>query len=402
MSQFQLVLFDDSYRDTLKPLSSTRPVCEFRIGILTIREKWEKYLKSSSTFACVSHLEKAGYSFLPDATKQIIWINSRVIPNPHLAYEVVALTEGQALIKGELVVAFNCGNDIQRFNIERKDHLTEDFGVVESKVYAEVIHRIADVFTNNGGQIVADLDLMRPLASAQHSSTVTHFGSHPVYMMDGAKAEACIFNTTNGPIYIGKNAEVMEGSMLRGPIAICDGAQVKMGAKIYGDTTIGPGCKVGGEITNSVFFANSNKAHDGYVGNSVIGEWCNLGADTNTSNLKNNYGEVSVYNYAIGGDENSGMQFHGLIMGDHSKCGINTMFNTGTVVGVCANIYGGGFPKKFIPDFAWGGADGIQEFRIDKAFEMIRNVYKRRNRELSEQEANLLKHIFEETKKLRA
>lgn len=401
MSALQLVMFDDSYRDALKPLSSTRPVCEFRVGLLTIREKWEKFLKCSSTDSTVEYLDEAGFAFNPDATKQIVWVNSRVLPNPELTFEVVALTEGQALIKGDMIVAFNCGNNITRFNFERKDHLSEDFGVVESKVHAEVIHRIADIFTNNGAQIIADLKLMKPVSAEKISDSNTMIGEQPI-MMKGAKAEACIFNTTNGPIYIGEGAEIMEGSMLRGPLAICAGAQVKMGAKIYGDTTIGPGCKVGGEITNSVFFANSNKAHDGYVGNSVIGEWCNLGADTNTSNLKNNYGEVSVYNYAIGGSENTGMQFHGLIMGDHAKCGINTMFNTGTVAGVCANIFGGGFPPKFIPDFSWGGADGtFQEFRFDKAMEMIRNVYKRRKKELSKAESAILQHISEESRKLK-
>lgn len=400
MSQFQLVLFDDSFRDALKPLSFTRPVCDFRIGILTIREKWERHLKSTATVATAGYLDKNGFPFTPDSSKQRVWINSRVLPNPELAFEIISLEEGQALIKGELVIAFNVGNNSSRYNIEQKDHLTEDFGVKESKTSAEIIHRIADIFTKNGAQIVADIELLRPKSEPLPASN-TYIGKHPVYLMKGAKAEACIFNTTNGPIYIGANAEVMEGSMLRGPIAIGDGAQVKMGGKIYGDTTIGPGCKVGGEITNSVFFANSNKAHDGYVGNSVIGEWCNLGADSNTSNLKNNYGEVSVYNYAIGGSENTGMQFHGLIMGDHSKCGINTMFNTGTVAGVCANIYGGGFPEKFIPDFSWGGAGGVQEFRMDKAQEMIRNVYKRRSKSLTEAEIGVLQHIFEETRKLR-
>lgn len=400
MSHFKLVLFDDSYRDSFKPLSFTRPVCDFRVGILTIREKWERHLESTSTTAAAAYLDKAGYSFAPDATKQHIWINSRVIPNPQLAFEVLSLTEGQVLIKGELVVAFNCGNNIARFNVDRKDHLSEDFAVQESKVAAQVIHRISDIFTYNGAEILADINLLKPEPGSL-SKTNTHIGMHEVYISASARAEACIFNTSNGPIYIGPNAEVMEGAMLRGPLAIGDGAQIKMGAKIYGDTTIGPGCKVGGEVTNSVFFANSNKAHDGYVGNSVIGEWCNLGADTNTSNLKNNYGEVSVYNYAISGSENTGMQFHGLIMGDHSKCGINTMFNTGTVVGVCANIYGGSFPPKFIPDFSWGGAEGIQEFRMDKAVEMIRNVFTRRKRELTPGEIEILQHIFDETQKLR-
>ncbi len=400
MSAIQLVMFDDSYREALKPLSSTRPVCDFRIGILTIREKWEKHLKAESTNATVPHLEQWHSPFALDATKNHLWINSRVLPNPELCTEVVSLKRGDALIKGDLLVAFNCGNSVERYRVDSKDHLTGDFGVKESKVHAEVIHRIADIFTNNGAQIVADIALMNPKRPLLPSFN-QFIGSHEVIMMKTSVAEGCIFNTTKGPIYIGENVEIMEGSMLRGPLAICDGAQIKMGAKIYGDTTIGPGCKVGGEITNSVFFANSNKAHDGYVGNSVIGEWCNLGADTNTSNLKNNYGEVSVYNYAIGASQNSGMQFHGLIMGDHSKCGINTMFNTGTVVGVGANIFGGGFPKKFVPDFAWGGESGVVEFHFDKFVEMVQNVYKRRSKTLSEQEQAALKQVFDETKKLR-
>jgi UDP-N-acetylglucosamine diphosphorylase/glucosamine-1-phosphate N-acetyltransferase len=400
MSAIQLVMFDDSYRDALKPLSSTRPVCDFRIGILTIREKWEKHLKSESTTATAGHLEKWNSPFSPDPAKVHIWINSRVLPNPELCFEVVALKEGEALIKGDLLIACNCGNSTTRFRVDSKDHLSGDFGVHESKVHAEVIHRIADVFTNNGAQIIADVELMKPKGKLVPASNQV-FGNHPVIMMKGSIAEGCIFNTAKGPIYIGENAEIMEGAMLRGPVCVGDGAQVKMGAKIYGDTTIGPGCKAGGEITNSVFFANSNKAHDGYVGNSVIGEWCNLGADTNTSNLKNNYGDVSVYNYAIGGSEDSGMQFHGLIMGDHSKCGINTMFNTGTVAGVGANIFGGGFPKKFIPDFSWGGESGVVEFQFDKFVEMVQNVYKRRSKTLSDQEIVGLKHVFDETKALR-
>jgi len=399
MPHVQLVLFDDSYREALRPLSSTRPVCDLRIGILTIREKWERFLKSESTTCTASYLEPI-FSFLPDNTARHIWINARVLPNEELVEEVSALLEGQALIKGELVVAFNCGTSTRRYNIERKDHLTEDFGVHESIVHAEVIHRVADIFTNNGAQIIADLKLIKPVGETILSSSNKVIGDHPI-LMKGVKAEACIFNTANGPIFIDEGAEIMEGAMLRGPIAIGAGAQVKMGAKIYGDTTIGPGCKVGGEITNSVFYANSNKAHDGYVGNSVIGEWCNLGADTNTSNLKNTYGEISVYNYAIGGNENTGMQFHGLIMGDHSKCGINTMFNTGTIVGVCANVYGGGFPKKFVPDFSWGGPDSTTEYQFEKALEMISNVYKRRNKTLSAEETGVLQHVFNETRKLR-
>lgn len=401
MTAIQLVMFDDSYREALKPLSSTRPVCEFRIGILTIRQKWERWMNADSTTFAATPLRETGIQFLPDTNANHLWINSRVLPNAELVDEIKSLKIDQALIKGELIVALHHGKNSGEIKLNEKDHFDGDFGVVESKVHAEVIHRIADIFTNNGAQIVSDLELMKP-GSRMIPQSNQFSGSHAIHIMKGAVVESCIFNTSKGPIYIGENAEVMEGSMLRGPLAICAGAQVKMGSKIYGDTTIGPGSKVGGEVTNSVIFGNSNKAHDGYLGNSVIGEWCNLGADTNTSNLKNNYGEVSVYNYAIGAIENTGMQFHGLIMGDHSKCGINTMFNTGTVVGVCANIFGGSFPKKFIPDFSWGGSEGFSEFEFSKALEMIENVYKRRNKTITDQEKSTLLHVFGETRKLRS
>jgi len=401
MSQFQLVLFDDSFRDSLKPLSFTRPVCDFRVGILTIREKWEKHLKSTSTTSTVDYLEQWNVPFAPTSGVSRVWINGRLLPNPQLAFEIVSLEEGQALIKGDTILAFHCGQSTARYNLESKDHFNGDFAVKLSHVHSELISRISDIFTLNGQQILADLELIRAVTEEKLSPSNQVIGTFPVVLARGAKAEAAIFNTTKGPIYVGENAEVMEGAVLRGPLCIGANAQVKMGAKIYGDTTIGPGCKVGGEVTNSVFFANSNKAHDGYIGNSVVGEWCNLGADTNTSNLKNNYGLISVYNYAIDGSENTGMQFHGLIMGDHAKCGINTMFNTGTVAGVCANIFGGGFPPKFIPDFTWGGAEGQSEFQFGKALEMISAVYARRNKTLDASEIEMLKHIFAETHKFR-
>ena len=401
MTTFQLILFDDSFRESLKPLSSTRPVCDFRIGILTVREKWEKHLRSDSTTATVSHLEQWKTPFLPDTQKQHLWINGRVLPNAELAFEVLSLAEGDALIKGETIIAFHAGSSVERFETESKDHLSGDFGIKMSKVYSEVINRISDVFTNNGAQILADIDLLKLVSAEKLSASNTVIGDLPVILEKGAKAEAVVFNTTKGPIHIGENAEIMEGAMLRGPLSIGANAQVKMGAKIYGDSTIGPGCKVGGEISNTVLFGNSNKAHDGFLGNSVIGEWCNLGAHTSTSNLKNNYGEVSVYNYAIEGSENTGMLFHGLIMGDHAKCGINTMFNTGTVVGVCANVFGAGFPPKLIPDFAWGGAESMHEFQFEKAIEMISNVYKRRSKIIDTAEVDSLKQIFSETKKMR-
>jgi UDP-N-acetylglucosamine diphosphorylase/glucosamine-1-phosphate N-acetyltransferase len=403
MSPFKLVLFDDDYREQLLPLSWTRPIADFRIGIYTIREKWEKRLKSESTTATVDYLAAYNWPFEPDASKQQLWINARVLPSGPLAFEVMNLKPGEVLIKGEMIVACNYGNETNILKAWSKDHLHlhEDFAVKQSKAHAIVLHRLDDLFTHNTKAILEDFELLKGVDHYPLSETNTVIGSHEVFVDDEVSAEACIFNTTKGPIYLGKGAQIMEGSMLRGPLVIGDGVVVKMGSKIYGDTTIGPGCKVGGEIMNCVFFGNSNKAHDGYLGNSVIGEWCNLGADTNCSNLKNNYGTISVWNYAINGYEDSGLQFHGLIMADHSKSGINTMFNTGTVTGVASNIYGSGFPPKFLPDFTWGGSEKLVEHQFEKVLEMIERVYERREKKLEEKERNMLRTVFQKTAPLR-
>ncbi|MEO5642542.1 MAG: putative sugar nucleotidyl transferase [Bacteroidia bacterium] len=401
MSAFHLVLFDDAFRDQFLPLAWTKPVADFRIGIFTIREKWEKRLEATSTTWTADYLAEFNFPFEPDESKTNIWINGRVLPTGELAFEVLSLKPGEALIKGELLIAVNKGNSVQPVILDVKDHLNGNFSVKDTHVPVIVLQRLHDIFRHNGQAIVEDFELVKESESAPLSSTNNIIGMHPVFMGSQVIAEAVTFNTMKGPIYIGDGAEIMEGALLRGPLAIGAGATIKMGAKIYGDTTIGPGCKVGGEISNSVFFANSNKAHDGFIGNSVIGEWCNLGADTNCSNLKNNYGEVSVWNYAIGGNENTGLQFHGIIMGDHSKCGINTMFNTGTVVGISANIFGGGFPPKFIPDFSWGGSDGLSEHQFGKAIETIQRVYHRRSKKLEVKETAMLKAVFNKTEKQR-
>jgi UDP-N-acetylglucosamine diphosphorylase/glucosamine-1-phosphate N-acetyltransferase len=401
MSDFRLVLFDDDSREQFLPLAWTKPVADFRIGIFTIREKWAIRLKSETTSWTLPYLRDSLFPFSPDPSKQQLWINGRVVPSAELVAEVLALKPGEALTKGELLIALNNGNSVKPINAYSKDHLDGDISVRDSHVSCIILHRIHDIFRQNGKAIREDFELMQEITSEKLSLTNIVIGQHPVFVGKDAIVEACTFNTTGGPIYIGAGAEIMEGCHLRGPLAVGEGATLKMGAKIYGDTTIGPGCKVGGEITNSVFFGNSNKAHDGFIGNSVIGEWCNLGADTNCSNLKNNYGEISVWNYAIGGNENTGLQFHGLIMADHAKCGINTMFNTGTVIGVSANIFGDGFPPKFIPDFAWGGSEGFSEYNPEKALETIRRVYERRKLKLSTQETMLLNAIFQKTEKYR-
>jgi len=306
------------------------------------------------------------------------------------------LKEGQQLAQGDVVLA-----------VRTK---TADISETELRVDAiqfngvlNIVRHPWDIFTMNGLEIASDLEqIMEMHTSKRLSNTNRVIGKGKIFLEEGAKVEACILNTTDGPIYIGKNAEVMEGSIIRGPFALCEHAQVKMGAKIYGPTTVGPHSKVGGEVNNSVIIGYSNKGHDGFLGNSVLGEWCNLGADTNNSNLKNNYDEVRVWSYASKGFAKTGLQFCGLIMGDHSKSGINTMFNTGTVVGVSANVFGGGFPRTFIPSFSWGGASGFIEYRIEKSLEAAARMMERRGIPLDEVEEAILRHVFDLTKGYRA
>jgi UDP-N-acetylglucosamine diphosphorylase/glucosamine-1-phosphate N-acetyltransferase len=265
------------------------------------------------------------------------------------------------------------------------------------------VENVWDIFSKNGDAIKADFDLItRGRTSQPLSTSNTVIGdAKQIFLEEGAIVEASILNTNAGPIYIAKDSEIMEGSVVRGPFSLGEHAALKLSTKIYGPTTVGPHSKVGGEVNNSVIFAYSNKGHDGFLGNSVIGEWCNLGADTNNSNLKNNYGNVKLYNYAQDKMIDTGLQFCGLIMGDHSKCGINTMFNTGTVVGVGANIFGGGFPPTHIPSFSWGGADGMEEYKFDKMIETANRVYARRNLTVDAVEKDILEKVFKNTEATR-
>lgn len=354
----------------LYPLTWTRAVDDIRIGILTIREKWEK------SAAVLQH------------SSSEFRVSSAVCPTPGLIAEIAALQPGQALtVSGEWVASNGSGPDEL---------------LVASKESPVIIRRPFDIFRNNEAELRRDFDLLTGGRRSQPlPASNTLIGDGGLFIEEGARLEACIINTRTGPVYIGAGAEMMEGCMIRGPFALGEHAVLKMGAKIYGATTIGPGCKVGGEVNNSVFFANSNKAHDGFIGNSVIGEWCNLGADTNCSNLKNTYGEVDVYNYTTRRYEGSGLQFCGLVMGDHAKCGINTMFNTGTVVGVAANVFGSGFPPKFIPDFAWGGAEGFATYDLEKAFETIERVWERRGKKLPAADREMLKSVYAQTQAFR-
>ncbi|MEE4257603.1 MAG: GlmU family protein [Bacteroidales bacterium] len=383
------IIFDNFKRNYLLPLTFTRPVGDIRTGILTIREKWEHYLGEKTSTLTEDYLS-AKYPIVKGNDN--ILINGSVMPNPGLVEEIGKIGINQALVKNEIIIAIRVTAD----DLDNLDD-TEGMEEIETDLDFLKITNTWDVFSKNGDALRADFDLItRDRESAPLSKTNTLIGDN-IFIEEGAKVECATLNTEKGPIYIGKDVEIMEGSMIRGPFAILDHSIVKMGAKIYGATTIGPYCKVGGELNNVVIFGYSNKAHDGYLGNAVIGEWCNLGADTNNSNLKNNYDIVKMWSYPDQTFVDTGLQFCGLIMGDHSKCGINTMFNTGTVVGVNSNIFGAGFQRNFIPSFAWGGTKGFVDFSIRKAIEIAKRVYSRRDIEFDETEQSILRAVKEIT-----
>ena len=379
------ILFDGPNRAALLPFTYTRPVADIRVGIMTIREKWELYLGVTTTTVTEDYLSDK-YPMVE--MEQNIMINASYIPNEALVNQIKNLKENQAIFDGDTMVAF--------YSLEDQEIDFNTFKTVKLKGTLLKVETTWDIFSKNGEAIEADFKLLTAnRISAPIPEQTVAFNSEAIFIEDGAVLPLCVLNATNGPIYIGKNTEIMEGSMVRGPFALCEGSTLKMGTKIYGPTTVGPYSKVGGEVNNSVFFGYSNKGHDGFLGNSVIGEWCNLGAGTNNSNLKNNYAEVRLWSYETENFAKTGLQFCGLMMGDHSKCGINTMFNTGTVVGVSANIFGSGFPRNFIPSFSWGGANGFSTYRTTKAFEVAVEVMKRRDFEFSTQESAILEHVFE-------
>ena len=384
-----LLISDLGQHENFLPLSFTRAIADFRIGILTIREKWEILLQKEVGIITEEYLQKK-YKSISYTNATVVAAN--IIPNKNLISVILKL-KNQTLVIGEQVIAYhNDSDDILKQPTEKIDYTEEIL----------VFNHSADIFRLNGMCLEADYELItKGRKSVTLSPTNTILGSNPIFVEDGAFVECATINTTDGPIYIGKNSKIMEGANIRGPFAICENSEVKMGAKIYGPTTIGPWCKIGGEINNTVFFAYSSKAHDGFLGNAVIGEWCNLGADTNNSNLKNNYAIVKLWNYEAERFISTGMQFCGLIMGDHSKSGINTMFNTGTVVGVSANIFGSGFPRNFIPSFSWGGHAKLSEYKLTAVFDVMEKVMQRRNVELSEIDKSIFKHIFDNTAKYR-
>ncbi|MBK7109583.1 MAG: GlmU family protein [Chitinophagales bacterium] len=390
MSIHQITFFDDERRNKLLPLTFTRPVAEMRVGITTIAEKWIQYTDATISYCTEDYLQK---KFLSPQSSPNIYINGACIPDDLIIDALQKLNIGEALIKEETVIGFK--SDVVLKNAQECIAFTKSLKAINYTDALIEIKNTWDIFKLNDAVLRQDfLQITKDRTSEKFSDTNTIIGNQ-IFIEEGAIIQAAIINTETGPVYIGKDAEVMEGSVIRGPIALCDHSTLKMSSKIYGATTIGPHCKVGGEVNNSVIFGYSNKAHDGFLGNSVIGEWCNLGADTNNSNLKNNYAEVKLWDYVTQKFAATGLQFCGLIMGDHSKCGINTMFNTGTVVGVSANIFGAGFPRNYIPSFSWGGAIGFTEFKINQALEVAEQVMGRRQIELRETDKEILQYLFE-------
>ena len=392
MLKMNYILFDGTVRVSLLPLTYTKPVADLRIGILTIREKWEQMLGFTTTTLTEEYLEEK-YPMVE--MEQNVMINASFLPTDELVERIQDLKENQAVFKNEEVIAFFTTDAQEEVDFENYQQIEFDLEVLQIK-------NTWDLFTLNEKAIKADFDLITKGRKSQPiPNGVQYLNKENIFIEEGAEVLFCTLNASNGPIYIGKNALVMEGALMRGPFSLGEHAVVKMGTKVYGATTIGPKCTIGGELKNVILWGNSSKGHEGYLGDSVIGEWCNIGADTNNSNLKNNYAEVRLWNYETENFAKTGLQFCGLIMGDHSKCAINTMFNTGTVVGVSANIFGSNFPRNFIPSFSWGGAAGFSTYQISKAKETTDLVMKRKNEVFDEVEARILEQVFEISKKYR-
>jgi len=376
-----ILISDNNLHLNFRPLTLTRPICELRFGINTIKETWVNLFTQQSKSVSTFYKTEAYLSEKHESTDNYDFlIAGNVKPNNNIIKHILNLQNNQALY---------CNNNW----IATKGH-REDSKVDIIDDSALILSNVWDLFQLNDKALQLDFDIITNGRTSQKLSTTNGvINPENIFLEEGAKAEFTILNASNGPIYIGKDAEIMEGSMIKGGFALLENATVKMGAKIYGATTIGPHCKVGGEISNCILQAYSNKGHDGFIGNSIIGEWCNLGADTNSSNLKNNYGNLKIYSYKTKQLEQTDNLFCGVLMGDHSKTGINTMLNTATTIGVNANVFGAQFPPKYISSYNWGGFENSPVYNLDKAYEVAENMMKRRHLSLSEADKKILKHI---------
>lgn len=384
----QLVFSDAQYWEDFLPLTFTRPIAEMRCGILTFSERWQKILATTEvSWFTEMYLQQ---KFREPEKKESLFLVPNFLPTETVIQQIKELKQGEALVYEDELVAAKI--NMEGFSLHQIEKMTD---IKEELIFYK---KPTDLFTYNKEAIDFDFELLTKGKISQELSSTNGFlgNKEDLFIEEGAEIEFSTINTKTGKIYIGKNAEVMEGCNLRGPIALCEGSKFNLGAKIYGATTIGPHSKVGGEVSNIIIFGYSNKGHDGFVGNSVIGEWCNLGADTNSSNLKNNYGNVKLWNYRTKDFQDTGLQFAGLIMGDHSKTAINTQLNTGTVIGVASNIFKEGFPPNLIENFSWGGFKDDERFKLDKAYEVAEKVMARRKLPLTDGDKAILKHIFNE------
>lgn len=383
-----IIIFDDNdIRRQLLPLTYTRPIAKIRVGITTIAEKWQSMLgEGRYSWLTASYLQEK-YPLVAESSN--LMIAGHVLPSKALAEQALALAEGEAIVDGETVIAFNGKpSDFDNHNFSRT------FAPAQKVVS---INKLYDIFEANSDAISDDfsrITLNRTSQPIPHSATVIGDASQ-IFIEEGACVEGAFLNTKKGPIYIGKDVEIMECACVRGPFAACHDAKVKIGAKIYEGTTLGPHCKVGGEVENSVFLGYSNKAHDGFIGDAVVGEWCNIGGGTTASNLKNDYGEIKLWNYASQRFERTGRQFVGLIMGDHCKTGVNCMINTATVLGVGVNIHGSGFPRNFVPSFMEGSSNaGFKDVSLKAFFNIAERVMARRGITLTEADKKMYESIY--------
>lgn len=396
-------IFFDDRRASFKPLTLTRPVADLRMGVLTIAEKWQNYLNKIEKMPVFGYLTAAYLSEkyptnlpLHDININICYVNARTLPQADLIDEILQLPQGGQLWKDDVLLA--CKTNTAVAEPYQAALIADKSLIKKTATNPIIISHIWDIFAQNAAALKADYQLLTQGKTSQPiSNTNTIIGDAAnIFLEQGATVEAAILNVKDAPIYIGKNAEIMEGAMIRGGLALGEGSAIKMGTKIYGATTIGPHCKIGGEVSNSVIWGYTNKGHEGFLGNAVLGQWCNLGADTNNSNLKNNYGEVDIWDYSQNKYNNTSLQFCGLFMGDHSKTGINAMFNTGTVIGVSVNFFGADYPPKYIPSFLWGTSADFVPYQLDKALATAARVMERRNLSLSAAEQRILTYIFEQ------
>lgn len=383
----QLVFSDAQYWEDFLPLTFTRPVAAMRCGILTFAERWQKILENTEvSYFTEMYLQD---KFKSPEEKESLFLVPNFLPTETVIQQIKDLKQGEALVYEDELIAAKI--NMKGFSLNQIEKMTD---IKEDLIFFK---RPKDLFSYNHHAIDFDFELLTKGRTSQELSSTNGFlgDKKDLFIEEGAEIEFSTLNTKTGKIYIGKNAEVMEGCHLRGPITLGEASKFNLGAKIYGATTIGPYCKVGGEVNNIIIFGYTSKGHDGFIGNSVIGEWCNFGADTNSSNMKNNYGNVKLWNYRTKAFEDTGLQFAGLIMGDHSKAAINTQFNTGTVVGVASNIFKPGFPPNLIENFSWGGLKDDERFKLDKVYEVAERAMARRKVALREEDKAILKHIFD-------